>query len=71
MALFQATIKRSFTRNKTRYEKGMSVEAPRNPGNTGLKFNGAKDVIDLFQRKYGVDVTSLIASSDIEWEKIS
>lgn len=55
MALFRATIKNNGVTNGVRLEKGMSVDFPSSYGSP-LSTNGGKEVIEAFQRKYGVDI---------------
>lgn len=37
-------------------EKGMSVEIPTNSINNPLYINGGKEVVQAFQRVYGIDL---------------
>ncbi len=55
MALFKATILISRGNNGIRLEKGMSVDFQSMYGSP-LGTNGGKEVIEAFQRKYGVDI---------------
>lgn len=63
MALFKATIKSTRINNGIRLEKGMSVDFP-SSYSSPLSTNGGKEVIDAFQRKYGVDIRKAGALSD-------
>ncbi|OYU83370.1 MAG: hypothetical protein CFE24_11740 [Flavobacterium sp. BFFFF2] len=71
MALFKATIKSTRVINGVRLEKGMSVDFPSAYGSP-IGTNGGKDVIDAFQRKYGVDIkkAGALSSAYIEIVKI-
>lgn len=71
MALFRATIKSTKVNNGVRLEKGMSVDFPSSYG-APLSTNGGKEVIEAFQRKYGVDIkkAGAVSSSYIEVAKI-
>ena len=71
MSLFKATIKTTRTSNGVRLEKGMSVDFPSTYSNP-LVTNGGTEVIDAFQRKYGIDIkkASIMSSVYIEVEKI-
>ena len=72
MALFTATVKSTRLVNGIRLEKGMSVEftsaflAP-------LSTNGGIEVIQAFQRKYGVDIkkAAAVSSAYIEVVKVN
>lgn len=68
MALFRATVKTAKWSNGIRLEKGMSVDFPSN-GTSPLSSNGGKEVVEAFQRKYGVDLNKACAVSDA-WIKI-
>jgi hypothetical protein len=72
MALFKATIKSSRLVNGTRIEKGMSVEFASIYGSP-LGMNGGKDVVDAFQRKYGIDIkkAGVASATFIEVVKIN
>ena len=67
-----ATVKNTRVNNGVRLEKGMSVEFPSSSGSP-LSTNGGKDVIEAFQRKYGVDIkkASAVSTSYLEVVKIS
>lgn len=71
MALFRATIKNTRITNGVRLEKGMSVDFPSSYGNP-LGTNGGKEVIEAFQRKYGVDIKKggAMSSAYIDIQKI-
>lgn len=71
MALFKATVKSTKVTNGVRLEKGMSVDFPSNYG-APLSTNGGVDVIDAFQRKYGVDIkkAGAVSSAYIEVVKV-
>ena len=71
MALFSATVKSTKVTNGVRLEKGMSVDFPSSYGSP-LGTNGGKEVIEAFQRKYGVDIkkAGAISSAYIEVVKI-
>lgn len=71
MALFRATVKSTKVTNGVRLEKGMSVDFPSSYGSP-LGTNGGKEVIEAFQRKYGVDIkkAGAISSAYIEVVKI-
>ena len=72
MALFRATAKMTQVTNGVRLEKGMSVDFPSQHG-APMSTNGGKDVIDAFERKYGIDIRKghFNSSSYIHVEKIS
>ena len=72
MALFRATIKTSKTSNGVRLEKGMSVDFP-SKFSTPLMTNGGHEVIDAFDRKYGIDIkkAGALNSTNIDIEKIN
>ena len=71
MALFRATIKSTRINNGVRSEKGMSVDFPSSYGSP-LGTNGGHEVIDAFQRKYGVDIkkAGAVNSAYIEVVKV-
>ena len=71
MALFRATVKTAKWSNGIRLEKGMSVDFP-SIGTSPLSSNGGKEVVEAFQRKYGIDLNKACAVSDayIKMEKI-
>jgi hypothetical protein len=55
MALFIITVKHTKVVNGIRLEKGMSVEVVSSYGNP-VSTNGGHQVIDAFERKYGIDI---------------
>ena len=62
MALFRATIRTSKTTNSIRIEKGMSVDfASDNP--SPLYNSSSKEVVDAFQRGYGIDLKKAEAAN--------
>ena len=71
MALFRATVKSTRITNGIRLEKGMSVDFSSTYGSP-LGTNGGHEVIDAFQRKYGVDIkkAGALSSAYIEVVKI-
>ena len=71
MALFRATVKSTRVNNGVRLEKGMSVDFASAYGSP-LGTNGGKEVIDAFQRKYGVDLkkAGAVSSSYIDVVKV-
>ena len=71
MGLFRATIKSTRVNNGVRLEKGMSVDFPSASGSP-LGSNGGKEVVEAFQRKYGVDIkkAGALNSAFIEVVKI-
>ena len=71
MALFRATVKNTRINNGVRLEKGMSVDFPSNCSSP-ISTNGGNEVIDAFERKYGVDIkkAGALSSAYIEVEKI-
>lgn len=71
MALFRATVKSTRVTNGVRLEKGMSVDFPSSYG-APLSTNGGKEVIEAFQRKYGVDIkkAGAVSSAYIEVLKV-
>jgi hypothetical protein len=72
MALFRATVKRVVSMNNVRLEPGMQVEFS-SMNFHPLSVNEGKEVIDAFQRVYGVDIKAARANSSmfIDVEKIS
>ncbi|MDP1744848.1 MAG: DUF6140 family protein [Bacteroidota bacterium] len=62
MTLFRATVKTTKVANGIRLEKGMSVDFPSAYG-APMGTNGGKEVIEAFQRKYGVDIKKACAVS--------
>ena len=71
MALFKATVKSTRLVNGVRLEKGMSVDFSSAYGSP-LSTNGGKEVIEAFQRKYGVDIkkAASVSSAYIEVVKV-
>lgn len=69
MALFRATVKTTKVANGIRLEKGMSVDFP-SIISTPMGTNGGKEVIDAFQRKYGVDIKKAGAMSSVYIEVV-
>ena len=71
MALFRATVKSTRLANGVRLEKGMSVDFPSSYG-VPLSTNGGKEVIEAFERKYGVDIkkAGAVSSAYIEVVKV-
>jgi len=55
MALFRITVKSTRVTNGIRIEKGMSVEVVSSYGNP-VSTNGGHQVIEAFERKYGIDI---------------
>lgn len=72
MALFKATVKMTRSNNGVRLEKGMSVDFISTASNP-IATNGGKDVIEAFQRQYGVDIkkAGAVSSAYIEVVKIN
>jgi hypothetical protein len=72
MALFRAAVKTNVHNNNVQIPKGTSVEFISIHGSP-LSSNGGKDVIDAFQRQYGVDIKKacIVASAFIEITKLS
>lgn len=71
MALFRATVKTTRISNGERVEKGMSVDFVSSQG-APLSSNGGTEVIEAFERKYGVDIkkAGMVNSAYIEVEKM-
>ncbi len=71
MGLFRATVKSTRTTNGVRLEKGMTVDFV-STYTSPLGTNGGHDVVDAFQRVYGVDIRKACAvnSAYIEVKKI-
>ncbi|MDY0089977.1 MAG: DUF6140 family protein [Flavobacteriaceae bacterium] len=55
MALFRITVKSTRVANGIRIEKGMSVEVVSSSANP-VSSNGGHQVIEAFERKYGIDI---------------
>ena len=58
MALFRITVKQNKYSNGIRLEKGMTVDVSSRYSNP-LTTNGAHEVIDAFQRIYGIDIKKI------------
>jgi hypothetical protein len=67
MALFRAIVKNVRVTNGVRLEKGMSVDFPSSYG-APLSTNGGKEVIETFERKYGINIkkTGAVSSAYVE-----
>jgi hypothetical protein len=55
MALFRITVKQNKYANGIRLEKGMTVDVSSTYSNP-VTTNGGHEVIDAFQRMYGLDI---------------
>ena len=55
MALFKITVKQYHYANGIKLEKGMTVDVSSSYSNP-MTTNGGKEVIDAFQRIYGIDI---------------
>lgn len=55
MALFRITVKQNNYANGIRLEKGMTVDVSSTYSNP-VTTNGGHEVIDAFQRVYGIDI---------------
>jgi hypothetical protein len=55
MALFEITVKRTSVSNGIRLEKGMNVELVSSHSHP-ISTNGGREVIEAFERKYGIDI---------------
>lgn len=55
MALFRITVKQNKYSNGIRLEKGMTVDVSSKYSNP-VTTNGGHEVIDAFQRVYGIDI---------------
>ncbi|MBC6426429.1 MAG: hypothetical protein GDA51_08190 [Ekhidna sp.] len=55
MALFRITVKQNKYSNGIRLEKGMTVDVSSRYSNP-VTTNGGHEVIDAFQRMYGIDI---------------
>ena len=55
MALFRITVKQNKTSNGISLEKGMTVDVS-SMYSSPLSTNGGQEVIDAFQRIYGIDI---------------
>ena len=71
MALFKITVKKTKTTNGIRLEEGMSVEVVSTYSNP-ISTNGGHQVIEAFERKYGIDIKKAggLSSSTLDIEKI-
>jgi len=71
MALFKLTVKRTRTTNGIRLEEGMSVEVVSTYSNP-ISTNGGHQVIEAFERKYGIDIKKAggLSSSVLDVEKM-
>lgn len=71
MGLFKITVKGTSITNGVRLEKGMSVEVVSSLSNP-MTTNGGKEVIDAFQRTYGVDIkkANKLSSAYLDVQKI-
>lgn len=71
MALFKITVKSTSVTNGIRLEKGMSVEVVSSYSNP-MTTNGGKEVIDAFQRTYGIDIkkANKLSSAYLDLQKI-
>ena len=62
MALFRATVRTSKTTNGIRIEKGMSVDFT-SDNSSPLYNSSSKELIDAFQRRYGIDLLKAEAAN--------
>ena len=71
MALFKITVKRTKLTNGIRLEEGMSVEVVSTYSNP-ISTNGGHQVIEAFERKYGIDIKKAggLSSSTLDIEKM-
>ena len=71
MALFKITVKRTKTTNGIKLEEGMNVEIVSTYGNP-ISTNGGHQVIEAFERKYGIDIkrAGALSSSMLDVKKI-
>ena len=71
MALFKITVKKTKTTNGIRLEEGMSVEVVSTYSNP-ISTNGGHQVIEAFERKYGIDIKKAggLSSSTLDVEKM-
>ncbi len=72
MALFKATVKTNVNNNSIKIPKGTSAEFISSHG-APLSTNGGKEVIEAFQRQFGVDIKKacIVSSAYIEITKLS
>lgn len=65
MALFSVKLKSSFNHKGTRYEKGMEVELlSKQSSAPNLLSAGKQEIVDAFQRKFGVTLESIHISNN-------
>lgn len=65
MAQFSVKLKNSFNHKGTRYEKGMEVELlSKQSSAPNLLSAGKQEIVDAFQRKYGVTLESIHLSNN-------
>jgi hypothetical protein len=71
MALFKITVKRTKLTNGIRLEEGMSVEVVSTYSNP-ISTNGGHQVIEAFDRKYGIDIKKAggLSTSTLDIEKM-
>ncbi len=71
MALFLITVKKSKKVNGIQLEEGMSVEVVSSYSNP-ISTNGGTQVIEAFERKYGIDIKKAggLSSSTLDIEKM-
>lgn len=72
MARFSVKLKNSFNYKGTRFEKGMEVELlSKQSSAPNLMSAGKQEIVDAFQRKYGVALANpYISSSYLEIVKL-
>ena len=72
MALFRITVKRNNYANGIRLEKGMTVDVS-STYPYPLSINGGQEVIDAFQRIYGIDIKKNggLSSSYLDVKKVN
>lgn len=72
MAQFSVKLKSSFNNKGTRFEKGMEVELlSKQSSAPNLLSAGKQEIVDAFQRKYGVDFApQYVSSSYLEVVKL-
>jgi hypothetical protein len=65
MALFSVKLKSSFSHKGARYEKGMEVELlSKQSSAPNLLSAGKQEIVDAFQRKFGVTLESIHLSNN-------
>ena len=69
MSLFKATVKKTAHINGVVLEKGMSVDFASSYGSP-ISTNGGKEVLDAFQRKYGIDLKKANAVNSLYIEVV-